>query len=687
MIDFGRDVCGDLASSTRREWLITNGIGGYASGTVAGLLSRRYHGLLIAALKPPLGRTLLVTKLDETASYDGHDYSLYANRWADDTGGLVDPDGFRYLERFHLEGTTPVWTFAFSEICLEKRVWMQPGANTTYVRYDLRRAIAPLTLSIKALVNYRDHHASTFAGDWRMRIEAVEHGLRVTAFDGATPFYLLSDRAEATPQHEWYRDYFLSVEDYRGLDALDDNLYAGEFHATLYPGQSLNLVVSSETSPGLDGALAYAERQAYESQLLVGAGHPQRGPVGAPAPTTAIEQVILAADQFVVRRPLSGQADGSTIIAGYPWFGDWGRDTMISLPGLTLATGRHDVAARILRTFAQFVDEGMLPNRFPDENEEPEYNTVDASLWYFEAIRAYQAVTADDDLLSDLFPALQAIIEWHRRGTRYHIHVDPADGLLYAGQPGVQLTWMDAKVGDWVVTPRIGKPVDINALWYNALRIMADFARNLGQEADTYASMGDQAASSFARFWSETAGYCYDVLDGPEGDDLALRPNQLLAVSLPHSPLTKRQQRAVVDVCARHLLTSHGLRSLANHDPAYIGHYGGNQRQRDAAYHQGTVWSWLIGPFVIAHLRVYGDHESARTFLQPLLRHLADHGLGSVSEIFDGDPPFTPRGCVAQAWGVAELLRAWQETGGVDGIPNGGWDRGAGRDRGTNAGG
>jgi predicted glycogen debranching enzyme len=356
------------------------------------------------------------------------------------------------------------------------------------------------------------------------------------------------------------------------------------------------------------------------------------------------------------------EPNGRTIIAGYPWFGDWGRDTMISLPGLMLVTGRHDEAARTLRTFAHFVDQGMLPNRFPDGGETPEYNTADATLWYFEAIRAYHAATSDATLLRDLFPVLQEIIEWHQRGTRYNIRMDPDDGLLYAGEPGVQLTWMDARVGDWVVTPRIGKPVEVNALWYNALRIMADFARHLGESAELYDTLAEQAQDGFARFWNEATGYCYDVLDGPEGDDPALRPNQLFAVSLPHSPLTCQQQRAVVDACARHLLTSHGLRSLAPDAPAYIGHYGGDQRQRDAAYHQGTVWGWLIGPFVSAHLRVYGDRELARSFLQPLIHHLADHGLGSISEIFDGDPPFTPHGCIAQAWSVAEVLRAWQAT-------------------------
>lgn len=663
MLDFGREICSHLPIAEQREWLVTNGVGGYASGTVAGLPTRRYHGLLIAALRPPLGRTLLLTKLDETAAYDGCTYPLFTNRWAVPTSALcepgrewkgVEPIGFHNLERFHLEGTTPVWTFACADAWLEKRVWMQPGANTTYIRYDLVRATAPLALSIKAIVNYRDHHGNTYAGEWQMRVEPVAHGLRVTAFDTAVPLYLLSGSAQITPQHEWYQDYFLSVERGRGLDALDDNLYAGLFQTTLEPGESLTLVASTAATPNLDGVSAYVERQAYEQRLVAQSGH-------ADAPAW-IRHLALAADQFIVRRALPDDTDGCTIIAGYPWFGDWGRDTMISLPGLTLATGRHNLAARILRTFARFVDQGMLPNHFPEVGEQPKYNTADATLWYFEAIRAYHAATNDDMLLRDLFPVLQGIIEWHQRGTRYNIHVDPADGLLYAGEPGVQLTWMDAKVDDWVVTPRIGKPVEINALWYNALRVMADFARRLEKPSERYDTLAEQAQAGFARFWNEAAGYCYDVLDGPEGDAPALRPNQLFAVSLPHSPLTDHQQRAVVDACARHLLTSHGLRSLAPDDPAYVGHYGGDQRQRDGAYHQGTVWAWLIGPFVSAYLRVYGDRELARSFLQPFIHHLADHGVGSISEIFDGNPPFAPRGCIAQAWSVAEVLRAWQET-------------------------
>jgi predicted glycogen debranching enzyme len=653
-ISFGREICGDLAAAERREWLVTNGLGGYASGTVAGLLTRRYHGLLVSALPTPLGRRLLLTRLDETASYDGQAYALFSNRWS---GGEVEPAGYRYLESFRLEGTTPVWSYAFQDALFEKRIWMEPGANTTYVRYHLRRGMATVALSVKAIVNHRDHHGNTRVGDWQPEIEVVPRGLRVGA-----DLYLLSAGAAATTASEWYQGYWLSQEAYRGLSALDDNLYVGRFDAVLSSGDSLTLVASTEPAPELDGGAAYARRQAHEAQLVEQGGLEQ-----APA---RVHQLVLAADQFIVRRAVGDDPDGRSIIAGYHWFADWGRDTMIALPGLTLTTGRSDVAAAILRTYAAFVDQGMLPNRFPDGVEAPgrgDYNTVDATLWYFEAIRAYHAVTGDDDLLRDLYPVLREIVRWHVQGTRYGIRVDAVDGLLVSGEEGIQLTWMDAKVGNWVVTPRTGKAVEINALWYNALRILADIARHLGESARgaaaaEYDEQADQVQASFSRFWNAALGYCYDVVDGPAGDDARLRPNQLLAVSLHHSPLERGQQRAVVDVCARRLLTSHGLRSLAADDPDHVGHYGGDRRQRDAAYHQGTVWSWLMGPFVSAHLRVYGDRALARSYLTPLLDHVTSAGVGSISEIFDGDAPFAPRGAIAQAWSVAEVLRTWHAT-------------------------
>lgn len=655
-VDFGREICGRTAVAESREWLVTNGIGGYASGTIANTLSRRYHGLLMAALRPPLGRTLLLAKIDETAEYDGiypqsgHFYPLYANRWGD--GTIVEPQGFHYLNRFHLEGTTPTWTYGIGNAQLEKRIWMEPGKNTTYIQYTLARATGPLTLEAKAFMNYRGYHSTTIVEDWDVNIESVEHGLKLTMHDDATPFYLLSNRAVFFPQMDWYEDFFLTVEEYRGQpDVQEDHVYAALIRVVLRPEETVTLVASTEPDPELDGGQAYSVRQKHEADLLAQANLPDE-----------LSQLVLAADQFVVARPTAADENGRSIIAGYHWFSDWGRDTMIALPGLTLTTNREDVAASILRTYAQFVDQGMLPNRFPDEGETPEYNTVDATLWYFEAIRSYYEKTQDKALLTDLFPVLHGIVKAHIEGTRYNIHVDPSDGLLYAGEPDVQLTWMDAKVDDWVVTPRMGKAVEINALWYNALNTMLRFGAILKQDTAVYASQIAALKEGFQRFWYPKMGYCYDVLDGPDGHDGSLRPNQLFAVSLPVSPLTVAQQRSVFDACSRHLLTAHGVRTLSPDDEAYKGHYGGDRYKRDGAYHQGTAWSWLLGPFVIAHLKLYHDPKTARSFLEPLMHHLNDHGVGSISEIFDGDAPFLPRGCIAQAWGVAELLRAWQIT-------------------------
>ncbi len=658
-IQFGREVCGDLAAATAKEWLVTNGIGGYGAGTVAGLVTRRYHGLLIAALAPPLQRTLMLTKLDETVQYHDVTYELATNRWAD---GTVSPQGYRHIEQFQLEGSIPRWQYACGDALLEKRVWMQPGANTTYIRYTLIRAIAPLTLSLKALVNYRDHHSETQGRGWRMQVMKVAHGICVSPFPTAASLYLLADQGVMQPKHIWYHGFDLALERYRGLNDRDDNLHAATLTVTLLPGATLTLVASTDPQPNLDGKTAILERRAYEQQLL------EQWQAVAPAEKTPdwVQQLVLAADQFVVDRPLPEAPEGKTIIAGYPWFGDWGRDTMISLPGLTLTTGRRAIACTLIRTFARYLDRGMLPNAFPEMGQSPGYNTVDAILWYFEAIRLYHAATQDDDLMRQIFPALVEVIDWHCRGTRYGIHLDE-DGLLWAGEAGLQLTWMDAKVEDWVVTPRIGKPVEINALWYSALGMMTQMARRLGQPDESFQRLAARTRQGVQRFWSEAHGYCFDVLDGPEGHDAALRPNQIFAVSLPLAAgqpdapglLSAEQQQAVVMACGRSLLTSSGLRSLDPQHPDYQGHYGGNQRQRDGGYHQGTVWGWLLGPYVQAHLRVYQDIEQARSLLAPLATHLTAHGVGSMSEIFDGDAPFYPRGCFAQAWSVAEVLRAW----------------------------
>ena len=653
-IDFGRDVCGDLHTAESREWLVTNGIGGYGCGTIAGHTTRCYHGLLVAALRAPLGRTLLVAKLDEIAEYAGQRFELATNRWAD---GTIAPQGFRYIERFHLEGTTPVWTFALADALLEKRVFMAQGANTAYVLYRLVRANGPIHISLKALVDYSGEHRTTVAGNWPMNIARVERGLRVTAFDGAVPCYLLSETASAKPAHTWYRNFDLAVERDRGLPDRTDHLFAGEFSATLAPGDSLTLVSSTGAAPLLDGDAALALRHQEERSLLIqfSAAH---GSLALNAPA-AVHQLVLAANQFVAARPRADQPDARTVMAGYPWFGDWARDTLIALPGLALVPGQTALARNILRSYAGYVNRGMLPNQIPSGEQIPEYNSVDAALWYVHAVRTYFEETKDVSLLREVFPVLEEIVDSHVRGTRYNIRVDPKDGLLYAGEDGVQLTWMDAKVGNRVVTPRIGKPVEINALWLNLVSTMGLFAHALGRNATSYEAQAQKARSGFARFWNPATRFCFDVLDGPQGNDAALRPNQILAVSLPESPLDRQQQQLVVDICGRELLSSFGLRSLGPREPGYCGRYAGGPQERDAAYHQGTVWGWLHGPFACAHLRVYNDPGAAASLLHPMLQHVAAAGLGTASEIFDGDPPFTPNGCIAQAWTVGEILRAW----------------------------
>lgn len=670
-LKFGREVASNFQIAESREWLVTNGIGGYASGTVAGVLSRRYHGLLVGALEPPVARTLLLTKLDETVDYDGQAYPLFSNRWA---GGTVESQGCLNIESFHLDGTSPVWNFAFADGLLEKRIWMQQGENTTYIRYSYLRGSQPLNLSLKALVNYRGYHGGTHSnpGDRGNIARLANNTLQIQVFPHTNNFYLGATLSNQTNNftweinNTWDHNFVLAVEQYRGLGDHEDHLHAATGKVTLQPGDVIDIVASTENQPQFTSNASLKQKGDREQELL---NNWYTTNSLSSDSNSWIEQLVLAADQFVVDRPLTDNPEGKTIIAGYPWFTDWGRDTMISLPGLTISTGRDDIAQTILRTFAKYVDQGMLPNVFPDAGATPEYNTVDATLWYFEAIRSYYAATADQAFLRELFPLLQDIIDWHINGTRYSIKMDD-DGLLYAGESGVQLTWMDAKVGDWVVTPRIGKPVEVNALWYNALTCMVYFAEVLGESGTNgtkYQQLATKTRSQFTKFWNEAGGYCYDVIDSPNGNDSSFRPNQIFAVSLPAMALSQyatpllssEQQTMVVDKVGQKLLTSSGLRSLSPDHPDYAGTYGGNQLQRDGTYHQGTTWGWLIGHYVQAHLQVYQNPELAGSFIAPIANHLLDDCIGSVSEIFDGDAPFIPRGCFAQAWSVAEVLRSW----------------------------
>ena len=661
-LTYGRDRLGDVAAATRLEWLVTNGIGGFASGTASGALTRRYHGLLVASLKPPVGRTLLLAKLAESLEVGGAWVDLDTNRWA---GGAFSPAGHLHLESFRLDETVPVWTWAIGDTRLEKRVWMEHGENTTFVEYRLAASSAPVRLYLRALVNHRDAHEITSHGAWTARVEPASGGVCVEAWNGATPLWLFAPGAEVRPVNDWYRGFHLALEAERGLDCVEDHLCAAEIITKLEPGGSVVVTASTRRNAGRDAgtplarAFSLQRRRAHEKSLLDAWRKAQ--PKASRTAPEWVRRLVLAADQFVVERAIPGEPQGRSIIAGYPWFSDWGRDTMIALPGLALATGRPQLARTILATFARFVDQGMLPNYFPDQGEPPTYNTVDAALWFFQAVRSYVEATGDLKFLAEVYPTLEDIGAWYERGTRYGIHMDPADSLVTAGDDGVQLTWMDAKVDDWVVTPRRGKPVEVNALWYNALAAMVTFATRLKRPTEAHEQRMREIEMSFQRFWNPETGCLFDVLDGPEGNDPAIRPNQLLAVSLPESPLTHEQQRAVLETCGRMLLTSHGLRSLAPGDSRYHGVYAGDRRERDGAYHQGTVWTWLLPHYALAHARVHGRREEALAFLEPLGELMGACGVGSLPEIADGDAPFTPRGCIAQAWSVGEALRAWHE--------------------------
>ncbi len=645
----GRDICGDQGAALSREWLVTNGIGGYASGTVSGAPTRGYHGLLVAALEPHPARTLLAAALLEEMEGASGRHELATLNWS---GGATSPQGYRLLDSFRLEGTIPCWRFACGGEVLEKRVWMEAGRNITRVEYRLVRGAGPVRLTLKALVDHRDHHSRTSADSWQPEVALGDGTARVLAFPGATPLHIAAEGAEAHPGTGWFRGFDLPRERERGLQDRQDHHHAASFTLTLTPGGRAQVVLSAG-EPAVPDATALDRARAREAGLLA------RFASLHPTAPDWVRQLVLAADQFIIARQDAEGRAGHSVIAGYHWFADWGRDTMISLPGLTLATGRPEIARSILLTFAGFVDQGMLPNRFPDGGETPEYNTVDATLWFFDAIRKYHAATRDDATLLALLPVMEEIITWHRRGTRYGIAVDPADGLLRAGEPGVQLTWMDARVNGREITPRIGKPVEVNALWYNALRVMAESLARLGRDASLYAGLAHTAREGFARFWNPAAGHCYDVLDGPDGHDATLRPNQILAASLRPELLPLDRRLAVLAVCERALLGPCGLRSLDPAHPDYRGSYGGNSASRDGGYHQGPVWGWLAGPFIEAHLAAGGSVEVARLRLDSIGRETRRQGLGTLNEIYEGDPPHAPRGCIAQAWSVAEALRAW----------------------------
>jgi len=656
MISFDRSICRNFDSAIEKEWLETNGIGGYASSTIIGVNTRGYHGLLVAATRPPLGRMVLLSKVEETLIIGDRRYEISCNQYP----GAIYPEGYRYLDSFRLE-PFPISTYAVADVAVEKSVFMVHGENTTFIAYRIIRAPGVVTLELCPLIACRDFHGRMHESqnlDMDIRwengyISIASRGIRlfmsVRVEQAASLF-----NAEFQRSGHWYRNLEYRMEASRGQESHEDVYSPGYFVCMLTEGEEAALVASTNDPSAL-------ELEASRSRELR-----RRDSISNIDASTlpSLNGLMAAADQFIVKRA----GDLFSIIAGYHWFGDWGRDTMIALPGLTLVPKRYDVAKGILKSFARYCDRGMIPNRFPEAEEQPEYNTVDASLWFVYAVKKYLDYTSDLSFVeSELFDALTQIIQHYMNGTRYNIHMD-ADGLIYAGEAGTQLTWMDAKIGDLVVTPRRGKAVEINALWYNALRVMEQLSRKLGRMGSSfeYMLLAEKAKRSFNQiFWNEDRNCLYDCVDG-DHLDASIRPNQILAISLPHRLLTEERAKAVLEVVQRELLTPFGLRSLSTKHEEYIGHYGGDQYSRDLAYHQGTVWAWLLGPFITAYINVNGQSKEAKEFAEELLsrflrNHLRDAGLGTISEIFDGDPPHHPRGCIAQAWSVAEILRAYVE--------------------------
>jgi predicted glycogen debranching enzyme len=658
------------SSMPRREWLVTNGLGGYASGTVAGVVTRRYHGLLVAALPAPFGRYVMLNHLLERVRLPNRQVSWLGDE--DEVAGPNAVDRTGHLVEFRLELGLPVWRYALGGVVIEKRVVMPHGQNTVHVTYALIGGGGgndALRLTLRPSAQFRSYEAPVnqpAAGAYTIVSIGSRHELKSEGDLPPLRLMLSGERGALTLDERGHAAVPYEMEAQRGYDSVGTLWSPGYFRADLTPGHEVTLVASTEswdTILALDPAQARQTETERRTRLLTLAGTGRDTPL--------VSELVLAADQFIITP--AGRADEEararasgeevrTVIAGYHWFTDWGRDTMISLDGLTLCTGRHREAAYILRTFGHYVRDGLIPNMFPDGAREGLYHTADATLWYFHAIAKYVDATNDTETLRSLLPTLTSIVEHHLRGTHFGIGVDPSDGLLRQGAPGYQLTWMDAKVGDWVVTPRRGKAVEINALWYNALCLLdawlEEYAQSspLGLDLDAHAG---QARTSFnRRFWSDEARHLYDVVDGEQGDDAACRPNQVLSIALDYPVLDRDRWEPVLEAVSSRLLTPVGLRTLAPGHPDYKAVYSGDLRSRDAAYHQGTVWPWLIGPFVDAWLKAHPDDRAgARRFLAAFDAQMNGACVGSIAEIFDAEAPYVPRGCIAQAWSVAEVLR------------------------------
>ncbi len=654
MIAFDKDTCSDFETALSKEWLETNGLGGFASSTLINCNTRRYHGLLVAATRPPGGRMMLVNGLDEWVVMGDARYDLSCHQYP----GVVHPRGHENLMGFRLD-PWPLWTYRIGPLILEKSLTMIHGQNTAILTYKIRKDEPRAELILRPLLTGRDFHALHKENRQLSAQPELAQGVcSFTPYPGV-PCVYFHHNAEAYVQgFNWYRQVAYAGEEERGLEAHEDCWSPGHFKFLLTPGQEAVIVITTEGSGYFDASyLLSAERKRRQSLL-----------VGWEASDDVTHHLLLAADQFIVQnRPDPSHARHKSIIAGYPWFEDWGRDSLIALPGLLLTPGRFTEAREILETYAGSMKDGLVPNLFPDREGTPEYNSVDASLWFILGVFHYVRYTKDFDFVHErLWTVMKEIIAHYQNGTRYHIHMD-LDGLIYSGQSSTPLTWMDAKVGESAVTPRAGKAIEIQALWYNALRVMEQIGGRLGEKnhAKKWMGLAEKVWSTINQhFWYEEGGYLYDCINGQE-KDASLRPNQIFAVSLPFESVTPDRASRIVAILEERLLTPFGLRTLDPRDSRYLPYYKGKPADRDSAYHQGTVWPWLMGPFLTAYQKVYGKsakvHSHIRAHLALLLTHLWESGLGTVSEVFDGDMPHDPRGCIAQAWSVGEILRVLKE--------------------------
>ena len=667
-------VLQNFKDATQHEYLETNGLGGWSGSSIIGAHTRRYHGLFVAAINPPTDRMVLLSKLEETIVTTvqtvplGRDVptrvELGCNLF---DGDVIHPNGHHYLSSF-TKDIFPQWTYKVEDILLEKTIAMIHGENTVVVIYNVLKTPAPFTLELLPLMAARGYHSIGHSGPHMHWDVDFNNNIFHNKPDSNVNVYISVPGSSYEHTPRWFNNFKYSVEQYRGLDYTEDLFNHGVFAVELKEGDSLGIIISTENPEGRDAKELLLKEKKRRKDLLKEQPNDE-----------LIKQLTLAADQFIVKRMIEGSSpegggrEGATVLAGYHWFTDWGRDTMISLPGLTLSAGRFEDAKKILSAFAHSVDMGMLPNRF-QEKEPPEYNNVDGTLWYFIAVKKYLDATGDKDfVLNEILPVLKDIIDWHYKGTRYNIHATD-DGLLYSGEVGQQLTWMDARIGDWVVTPRMGYPVEIQALWYNALKIFAELLALNKQKKDAAAvnAGAEKTKQSFnEKFWYDNAGlnpaasgslngYLYDNIDENGNPSIEIRPNQLFALSLPFTLINdEKKAKAILRLVEENLYTPVGLKSLPKSDVHYVGVYGGDQWHRDSSYHQGTVWSWLLGAYVdaVVKLNAKSGKQKAKKIIEDFTYHLNVGCIGSVSEIFDADEPHHPRGCVAQAWGVAEVLR------------------------------